>query len=92
MGFIGKAIKKIWEAPKVLSGALLLSLGIGVSFIPVPGTQAVGGKMMIAGGTAIITGLIDKGVRFQKAEKGKKWVAVTEHERKLLTKLKKEGE
>ena len=81
-------IRKI-KLPKLVTGLLGLGVGVGISAIPVPGCQAVGGKVILASGGIIIAGIAGKTRRFVKAEKGKKWIAVTEHERAVLAKLRK---
>ena len=81
-------IKKI-KIPKMITGILGVGLGVGISAIPVPGCQAVGGKIMMASGGIVVAGIIGKGRRFVKAEKGKKWVAITEHERQALETLRR---
>ena len=81
-------VKKI-KLPKFVTGLLTVGVGIGLSAIPVPGCQVVGGKIMMTGGGIVIAGLVGKARRYVKAEKGKKWVAITEHERELLDKVRK---
>ena len=81
-------VKKI-KVPKLVTGLVGIGLGIGISAIPVPGTQAIGGKVMWAGGAVVVAGLAGKARRLVTAEKGKKWVAITEHEREALNKLRK---
>lgn len=91
MKWLRKAWKKVksWKIPKSVTGIAVIGVGVGVAAIPVPGTEAVGGKIMLGGAGLLLTGLAGKAKRVVKAKKGEKWVALTEHERKALEKLRK---
>jgi len=90
LGNVGKGvIKVVSKTPKSITGILLTAAGIGISTIPVPVAQAVGGKIAYSGAAVFVGGLTSKAVKFKKAEKGKKWVAITENEREALKKIRK---
>ena len=80
------------KLPKTVTGLLTIALGIGISAIPVPGVQAVGAKVIMAGGATVLAGLTMKGVKAAKAKKGERWMAVTENERESIKKMRKKKE
>lgn len=77
------------KIPKTVSGIIVMGLGVGLSAIPVPGIQAVGAKVIYTGGAITIAGLSFKATKLKKAEKGKKWLALTENEREAIERLRK---
>lgn len=89
MGILKKIMKL--KIPKTVTGLLIVGVGVGVSFIPVPAAQAIGAKIIYSGGAVVIAGVTAKAYRAKKAGPGQKWIAVTEHERETIKKLRKKG-